>query len=112
MTNELQSTKRKVRSVAFGGDFDSFFIVYDDGGWYFNNIPWKLQDRVATKKRRRNPDVICVSLGPNDEYFLKTESSGMEWIASQNTVKETKEYRNRLTFIDFGSDDAYLLRYS
>ena len=40
MDETLNSDIRKVRSVAFGEDWDTFFIVFEDGGWHHNgNLP-------------------------------------------------------------------------
>ena len=110
MGDELQNTDRKVRSVAFGRRYSSYFIVYEDGGYLYKNMPSGLDDFVENKNRGRC-NLKCVSLGPDDQYYIKTETHSY-WSASESTVKKIKKYRDRLTFIDFGSDDAYLIRYN
>jgi hypothetical protein len=73
LVKELQqkSNVRVVKTVAFGVDWDSYFIVYTDGWWSSRNVPIGLTDLI--KKRQSRADLHCVSLGPNGEYFLSAK---------------------------------------
>jgi len=69
MTTSLRSEEdleREVVSVAFFSDWDSYFIVYEGGGFYCQNVPCGLADHM--EKRWLEGDIKCVSLGPAGEY--------------------------------------------
>ena len=61
MSKTLQESTRAVRTVAFGEDWDSYFVVFDDGYWAYKNVPTGLCDQV--KKRNSRADLAAVSLG-------------------------------------------------
>jgi len=61
MTEMLHETQCTVRSVAFGQDFDSYFVVFEDGSWQFECIPVGLGELIS--KRNSRADVQIVSLG-------------------------------------------------
>jgi len=68
---------RAVPSVAFGEDWESFFIVFSDGGWSYNNIPQGLVD--VLERRGNRADLNCVSLGPSREYYVAAENGRACW---------------------------------
>lgn len=113
MTTFLQSEEdldREVVSVAFGFDWDSYFIVYEDGGFYYQNVPCGLDDHM--EKRWLEGDIKCVSLGPAGEWFLQIQSG--HWWANGMTPEadeKVEKHKNELTFLDFGDDGTYLLRH-
>ena len=111
MTKALENSIRQVKSVAFGEDWNSYFIVYDDGYWEYSNVPAALDDLI--KRRKCRADLSCVSLGPNGEYYLSARN-GRAWWGGMTTdnMKRTKKYSDRIKFLDFGIDDSYILRYS
>lgn len=67
----------KPRSVAFGSSFDSYFVVFHDGSWEFNgrHVPHELTDKLADRANRA--DLVCVTLGPKGEWFMKAENGRM-----------------------------------
>ena len=78
MSEELNSTSRAVKTVAFGRTFESHFIVYEDGGWsYMGDIPDGLQKQI--EKRDKRADLACVSLGPDGEWYLKARNGKAWW---------------------------------
>ena len=105
------SAKRKVKTVAFGTNYKSYFIIYDDGGWSYSDIPSGLSALI--EKRMSRADLECVSLGPDDEYFLAAKN-GRAWWGGMTTdaLKQVDGYKNRLKFLDFGRDGAFVARYT
>ena len=104
---------RSVRTVAFGEDWDSYFVVFDDGWWSCNNVAQGLLDLIKT--RRNAPDLSAVSLGPTGEWFLQAQNGRTWWGACAHVVDETDDIQNQggdIKFIDFGSDNSYIIRWS
>jgi hypothetical protein len=107
-----KETSRKVKTVAFGDDWDSFFVVFADGWWCSLNIPHELQKLMDSRKQRA--DLDCVSLGPSGEYFLQAKNGRAWWgggMAPKNRSIAGK-HKNRITFMDFGDNDTFLYRYT
>ncbi len=112
MTNLLQGTNRTVKTVAFGEDWDTYFVVFADGGWNWGGtIPYALSDLLG--RRNKKGDLECVSLGPAGEYYLKAKNGRAWWggMTTENLATATK-HRDRIEFMDFGDDDTFFLRYS
>ena len=104
---------RSVRTVAFGEDWDSYFVVFDDGWWSCNNVAQGLLDLIKT--RRNASDLSAVSLGPTGEWFLQAQNGRTWWGACAHVVDETDDIQNQggdIKFIDFGSDNSYIIRWS
>jgi len=67
------------------------------------------------KERGNLPDLVCVTLGPKGEWFLRAGNGRMWWggISSeldeliQNLLKEDRY----LNFLDFGEDGTFFLTY-
>lgn len=97
---------RQVKSVAFGKDWDTYFVVFTDGYWTWEGDPpsglcQKLQDRDCAS------DLDFVSLGPNGEWFLAAKNRRMWWEGI-----DMSEYRKVVTSVVFGDHGAYLLRHT
>jgi hypothetical protein len=75
MTQTLQQI-RNVRTVAFGDQWDSYFIVYSDGDYAYSNIPGSLRNLLTSRNDRC--DLECDSLGPSGKYYLRTKN-GRYW---------------------------------
>lgn len=57
-------------------------------------------------------DLQSVSLGPGGEWYLETKNGRMWWGGlSQQAYDDLKGIEDRVTFLDFGENDAYFLRY-
>jgi len=112
MLEELQSTSRMVKTIAFGGDWDSYFIVYTDGWWKcVGFIPSALRDLID--RRKSKADLSCVSIGPAGEYFMSARNGRIWWGGmSDDNLAIASEQRNSIKFMDFGDNGAFFARYS
>eukprot|EP00934_Nitzschia_sp_Nitz4_P008103 Nitzschia sp. Nitz4//scaffold159_size51929//50516//51733//NITZ4_006889-RA/size51929-processed-gene-0.23-mRNA-1//-1//CDS//3329537604//8093//frame0 len=112
LSEELQENKRTVKSVAFGENWDTYFVVYTDGYWKWGgNIPNGLLKLLASRSRKS--DLSCVSLGPEGEWFLSANNGRMWWGGlSTSNSNHIAKYRDRITFMDFGTNDNVIIRYS
>jgi hypothetical protein len=103
------------QSVAFGSTYDTFFVVFGDGSWLCEGkgIPDALEDKLADRADRA--DLVCVTLGPKGEWFLRAENGRMWWggISSEldQLIQDLLESGNYLSFIDFGDDGSYFVSY-
>jgi hypothetical protein len=84
--------------------------VYDDGGLACNDIPSALVSLLT--RRGDRGDLACVSLGPSDEYYLKTQG-GDQWWGGMTTeaMKQVNKYKKSLKFLDFGRDGTFVARH-
>lgn len=112
MSAELQKTKRSIQSVAFGASFDSYFIVYTDGGRSYVDVPAGLSEQI--EKRQGRGDLKCVSLGPDGEWYLSVKNSRAWWSGSQVFIDDLRDYKDtyNIQFVDFGNNDQFIFRYS
>jgi hypothetical protein len=100
-----------VKTVAFGEAWDSYFVVFANGSWSYQNIPTGLQD--VLKKRNYRKDLVCVALGPAGEYFLKARNGRAWWGGlTEENLDMARQHGDRIQFMDFGDDDAFLYRYT
>jgi hypothetical protein len=114
--NQEIKNGRCVRTVAFGQDDDSYFVVYDDGSWAYSDIPSGLRELIESRARRA--DLQAVSLGPAGEWFLRA-NNGRCWWGGWSSDSPLPDYIGKIEeddgdvkFIDFGYDDTYIIRYS
>lgn len=111
LTEELQGTKRSVRSVAFGEEYETWFVVYADGYWkWAGMIPSGL--KKVLDDRQKKSDLKHVSLGPDGEYFIAVANGRMWWGGmTDEALDRVRPYKDRLTFIDFGDSGRQFIRY-
>eukprot|EP00984_Skeletonema_dohrnii_P014619 scaffold6158_cov85-Skeletonema_dohrnii-CCMP3373.AAC.3 len=112
MSKDLKSSSRAVKTIAFGERWDSYFVVFTDGGYSFNNIPYVLSDLIQNKRKSKG-DLECVSLGPNGEYFMSAKN-GRSWWGGMNAddLARINTVQNDIVYMDFGDNGAYLARYT
>mmetsp|Transcript_7173 Transcript_7173/g.10279 ORF Transcript_7173/g.10279 Transcript_7173/m.10279 type:complete len:561 (-) Transcript_7173:45-1727(-) len=106
--------KYQVSSVAFGKDFDTFFIVYKDGSWeYEGEIPIGLEEILDDRQNR--DDLVFVTLGSNGEWCLKAENRKMWWGGVSDEMDdcfdEISNEKKIMKFVDFGENDSYFMSY-
>jgi hypothetical protein len=111
MVKTLQKKQSSaVRTVAFGDDWDSYFIVYSDGDYAYSNIPHALRKLLVSRNNKR--DLVCVSLGSSGEYYVRRQDERAWWGGmSTKNLQAVSSVKDRMTFLDFGDDNTYFLRY-
>ena len=109
LSKDLKKNDSFVVSVAFGENLEDYAIVWEDGSYSYSGIPTKAANVLVSNK---NKTLLNIALGPNGEYWIKMShmswfNGGTEFLTSmeQNKGRDVK-------FVDFGSDDTYILRYS
>lgn len=112
MDHSLNHLEKEIVTVAFGGDWDTYFVVFEDGSWECNgDIPLGLSDKLHAREERG--DLACVSLGPTGEWFLMAQNGRMWWGGlSDELFEELEQISDSLTFMDFGDDGSYIVRYT
>ena len=112
--------RHNIASIAFGRQFDDFFLVRNDGSWECHgDMPHSL-DKLLTRRGDR-ADLEWVSLGPNREWCLKAKNDKFWWGGVCEEVDDhlsrifNEDERNKRTrdlkFIDFGVNGAFFLLY-
>ena len=110
-TKIIKEDERAIRSIAFGEHSDSYFIVYENGGYNYCNVPSALDDLM--EERGQLGDINCVSLGPDGEYFVEIENGQAWWGGTtEENLERISQVRDRVHFIDFGDDGTFLCRYT
>jgi hypothetical protein len=116
--SDLEADLREggVATVAFGGVHDSYFVVRNSGSWSCWNVPQGLTDLIEERGcAAETADLVAVSLGPDGEWWLKARN-GRTWWGGTSTQLDRclQKYgrRGSVTFVDFGRDDTYLVRYT
>lgn len=103
------------RSVSFGANYDTFFLVFADGSWTHNgrDIPRALKDQLMARQERE--DLVCCMIGPQSEWFFKAQNGRTWWgglsLAMDDAVQELLDTGHELQFMDFGVDGSYFLSY-
>jgi len=112
MSKILHESNQNIRTVAFGEDYHTFFIVFEGGSWMSNgNIPDGLSKRL--KQRNCSGDLSLVSLGPNGEWFLKALNGDSWWGGVPDSfLDEIGEIEDSITSMYFGDDWSYFVRYN
>eukprot|EP00933_Yihiella_yeosuensis_P005859 TRINITY_DN110459_c0_g1_i1.p1 TRINITY_DN110459_c0_g1~~TRINITY_DN110459_c0_g1_i1.p1 ORF type:complete len:417 (-),score=56.68 TRINITY_DN110459_c0_g1_i1:67-1317(-) len=108
----MNDTKRGVKSIAFGEDYETFFVVFQDGWWQCGGaIPSGLLDKI--RARDNSPDLTCVSLGPNGEWYLSARNGRAWWGGlSEDGYAAAGKHRDTITGMWFGDGRSYFIRYS
>ena len=112
MSKTLKESKHEVVSVAFGKKWKSYFVVFEDGSWeYGDEIPKGLQQLLFD--RDESEDLTCVTLGPKEEWFLRTRKGTVLWGGLSDQL-ETRiaPIHDRILFMDFGLSESYIIQYT
>lgn len=54
LIESLKDTKRHVQTVAFGEDFDDYFVMFEDGGYEFSGCPEGFDSLITSRGKRRD----------------------------------------------------------
>jgi hypothetical protein len=112
---KLIQQNQQPRSVSFGSNYDTFFVVFHDGSWQYQGrgIPESLEEKLASRDDRA--DLSIVNLGPSGEWFLKAKNGRMWWSGISNeldkVIAKILDTGNFLHNVDFGSDNSYFVSY-
>jgi len=112
LSKELKKISNiRVQTVAFGEKWDSYVVVYADGGLSYSNVPSGLSDLI--ENTLNEPELECVSLGPSGEYFVSTQDGRMMW-GGMTTENADIANRNKdeIKFMDFGDFNTFFVRHS
>ena len=104
MGNELKNCNESIETVAFGESWGSYFLVYQDGGCSYCNIPSDLEEFVEN-----SGSLNCVSLGRDGAWYAEASDGRASWGAGfqdRATWEALNRIAQRLTFLDFGSFDG------
>ena len=109
MSKALKQNNYSVVNVSFGSSFDDYAIVWEDGAYSYRGVPTKANNVLNSNQ---NETLLNLSLGPNGEYWIKMSHSSW-WSGGTAFMKSMKNKKGSdVQFVDFGSDSAYILRYS
>ncbi len=107
----LQNDRRRVKSVAFGANWEDYFVVFEGGGYAYVGAPYGLEEKINARGKRG--DLEKVTLGPNGEWSLWTQNGRAWWGGiDSDTMKDISKRRNNVTDLKFGSNGNYFIRYS
>lgn len=112
LSKELKKrSNRRVQTVAFGENLDSYFVVHTDGWRSYSNVPSGLSDLI--ENTLNEPELECVSLGPSGEYFVRTRDGRMVWggMTAENDDIANR-YKDEIKFMDFGDFNTFVVRHS
>eukprot|EP00592_Proboscia_alata_P003595 CAMPEP_0194376134 /NCGR_PEP_ID=MMETSP0174-20130528/24620_1 /TAXON_ID=216777 /ORGANISM="Proboscia alata, Strain PI-D3" /LENGTH=830 /DNA_ID=CAMNT_0039156701 /DNA_START=191 /DNA_END=2683 /DNA_ORIENTATION=+ len=108
LSQELRK-HRPLKTIAFGETWNSYFIVYEDGGYSYKGIPYHVNDII----QKNQCEIECVSLGPKGEYFMKMKNGRVWWGGmSYNAMNKVNRLKDRVKFIDFGENETFVCRYT
>jgi hypothetical protein len=115
----LSKCQATFSSVAFGAQFDSFFLVFSDGSCHQQGrgIPSGLQEYLAAHRTDISgcSDLACVNLGPSGEWFVRFKDCrfGFGGLSREmdDAIQELLDDHHSLNFIDFGENGSYFVSY-
>ena len=83
--------------------------VWEDGAYSYRGVPAKAGNVLNSNK---NETLLNLSLGPNGEYWIKMSHYSWWWGGTAFMKSMENKKGSDVQFVDFGSDSAYILRYS
>lgn len=99
---------RKIKRVAFGRQWNSFVVVFENGDIEFENIPSDLEMHI---RRKEHNDIAEIYLGPSGEWFLSRSGGSISWMA-KSCESNTRDLQMKITDILFGAFGTYIIRYN
>lgn len=110
-------SKLEIRCVAFGGNRDTFFIVYKDGSWKCEGSEIPMGLTMLLRDRGDIEDIINITMGPIGEWFVQVKNGDMWWggvskridnlFHSLTTGKDIKVPR----LVVFGKHGSFIMTY-
>jgi hypothetical protein len=112
LSDAIDENPSYVESMAFGEDMDSYFVLFENGRYVWNNVPSAV-DRVLSYRGRNRSAPKFVSLGPNGEYFIRLENGRTWWGGMDDDgMKDTRKLGNELKSLYFGDHYSWFARYT
>jgi cell division protein FtsB len=107
----LQQDNRRVKSVAFGEDWEDYFVVFEGGGYEYVGCPSGLEQKINARGKRG--DLEKVTLGPNGEWSLWAKNGKAWWGGIGSGMKDSISDAgpDNITDLKFGSNGHYFIRY-
>lgn len=99
-----------VRMVAFGGDADSYVVIFENGNAVWNDVPESLH-RLLCECVSESVGVDFVAMGGSGQYFARYGDKVQYGNLCDTASKALDECPGRLTEVTFGGGDALLARY-
>eukprot|EP00986_Skeletonema_menzelii_P016483 scaffold14775_cov251-Skeletonema_menzelii.AAC.1 len=104
-----------IASVAFGKDFNAFFVVFTDGSWECDGELHDELDTLLTDRGNR-ADLVWVSLGPDNQFCLKAKNGRIWWGGVSEEIGDllfdiTDGNKSEVDSISFGVDESFFLTY-
>eukprot|EP00961_Rhodomonas_salina_P022235 299241-Rhodomonas_salina.1 len=111
MSKCIKHTDEFPCSVAFGNSWESYFLVFEDGDWEYNNVPDDLDSLIEGEVAEDGLDIEHVSLGPNGEWYLVASDGRAWWNGLSDRMDEDilSVGNDRVAFMDFGEHYTYYL---
>ena len=118
LDRELRKLTTPPASVAFGGSYDTFLIVYHDGTWKHSGkgVPAGLEGELRRQRDAGRP-LSCVSLGPAGEWFLRSAAGDgqVRWGGAgselDGALRRLIAAGRAVYFVDFGENSSYFVSY-
>lgn len=115
LTEFLAATPAKVRTVAFGEDWSTFFVVYDDGSWKpSGNVPEGLLEQLKKLDNdlKGAAKVRHVTLGPQGEWYLRI-ANGRAWLGGlpNSFYEHIESIRDSISAVYFGDEGSFFARH-
>ncbi|CAF4630189.1 unnamed protein product, partial [Didymodactylos carnosus] len=85
----------------------SYFILFDDDYWISSDLP----TRLSTKLDNLGSHVDFVSLGPNDQWFLKMQNGRVYYDIEKNLEDKLDKSSHDPRRIWFTGDDGHIVQY-
>ena len=103
------STSTTPSCVAFGEDWETYFVIFDDGSWSYD---WDDIPSDIAGKLKSGVGFDFVSLGPAGEYFVQFKDLSRWGGMDGDGMAKVKKVRKRITSLHFGANNSWLVRYN
>lgn len=102
-----------VKMIAFGIEFDSFAVLYEDGGSAWSFVPKALRCLLANRPGNKDPKVDFVSIGQANEYFVRMSDYTIKYgnIKSGDMQEALDKCPGAIREVTFGKGDCFIARF-
>jgi hypothetical protein len=102
-----------IKTVAFGTNFDSFFILSEGGGYSWQGIPEAMNQGMNSNKYRKKI-IDDVSLGPDGEWFVRWKDGSWKGGGYSDNISDKLDElkQHSIKKILFGPSESWFVRYT